>query len=61
MRYWRYRWGGKLLLMSKMNENLITENNKCPFDNMDNQKCHAFNDGDCMNGIVCDKEGEPPK
>ena len=47
--------------MCDKNDDLITENNKCPFDNMDNQKCHAFNDGDCMNGIVCDKEGEPPK
>ena len=32
--------------------------NKCPFDDMDNQRCHAFNDGDCMNGIVCEKKGK---
>ena len=40
---------------------LLTENNKCPFDNMDNKKCHAYNDGDCMNGIVCDKGDKPPQ
>jgi hypothetical protein len=25
----------------------------CTQKNMDNQKCHAFNNGECMNGFVC--------
>jgi hypothetical protein len=26
---------------------------RCTQENMDNQKCHAFNNGECMNFFVC--------
>jgi len=26
---------------------------QCTIKNMDNQKCHAYNNGECMNGVVC--------
>ena len=29
---------------------------RCTKDNMNNQKCHAFNNGHCMNGFLCRPE-----
>ena len=35
---------------------LVEIEKECTLANMDNQKCHAYNNGSCMNGVTCDPE-----
>ncbi|MDR1902382.1 MAG: hypothetical protein LBQ88_08910 [Treponema sp.] len=36
-------------------KHLSDQDRRCPFPEMDNQQCHNFNGGECINGIECPK------
>jgi hypothetical protein len=34
---------------------LNTEYTKCPYEGMTTEKCHAYNNGECMNAFICER------